>query len=502
MSLKEKPRPLDALTKDELIDKIRRQEAHINQLKNLLNKVQNGKQPNKIVQEKRMAKQRPFDFTKYNTRHIALKIVYIGSDMDGFAVQEDTINTVEAALFEALIQTKLIQSRETSCYHRCGRTDKGVSAFSQVISLDLRSNLLEGLGVKVQEGSTADQRKGNTTTEINYVRILNSVLRPEIRILAWAPVDPEFSARFSCHRRTYKYYFPKADLDIDAMREAALRLHGEHDFRNLCKMDVGNGVVTYIRNIQHTNICEILSSSEHGYSMCELTVVGKAFLWHQIRCIVALLFMIGQQKEKPDIINELLDVEKHPQKPQYCMASELPLVLFDCEFENVDWIYSDVDHTDNIKHLQGLWTNQAVRTSMLKRMLENLEGIPVEKSDSSVTDVNGTNKIGVDSNHTLPTEKKNSNECYQLLSLLPDKYKPRNYKPLLERLKCESLEERIDHFVKRRKIQPPGSNDQNDTESVQTVEQSNGLNTSNTSTSLATNDTELNAGVMQDQKCE
>jgi len=51
----------------------------------------------------------------------------------GFAVQEDTDKTIEAALFEALLKTRLIESREKSSYHRCGRTDKGVSAFSQVV---------------------------------------------------------------------------------------------------------------------------------------------------------------------------------------------------------------------------------------------------------------------------------------------------------------------------------------------------------------------------------
>lgn len=31
--------------------------------------------------------------------------------------------------------------------------------------------------------------------------------------------------------------------------------------------------------------------------MCELTVVGLAFLWHQIRCIVSVLFLVAQGKE-------------------------------------------------------------------------------------------------------------------------------------------------------------------------------------------------------------
>ena len=38
------------------------------------------------------------------------------------------------------------------------------------------------------------------------------------------------------------------------MREAALKLHGEHDYRNLCKMDVANGVTNFTRKILDTRI--------------------------------------------------------------------------------------------------------------------------------------------------------------------------------------------------------------------------------------------------------
>lgn len=93
----------------------------------------NGKNTRK---EKRKAgKDRPFDFTVHPRRHVALRLAYLGWTYNGFAVQENTDNTVEARLFEALLKTRLIQDRQSSNYHRCGRTDKGVSAFSQVSSL-------------------------------------------------------------------------------------------------------------------------------------------------------------------------------------------------------------------------------------------------------------------------------------------------------------------------------------------------------------------------------
>lgn len=45
--------------------------------------------------------------------------------------------------------------------------------------------------------------------------------------------------------------------------------------------------------------------------------LGNAFLWHQIRAIMAVLLLVGQENEKPEIIRELLDVENNPCTPQY-----------------------------------------------------------------------------------------------------------------------------------------------------------------------------------------
>jgi len=73
-----------------------------------------------------------FALIRVSTRHVALKFLYLGWDYQGLAAQEDTDGTIEAYLFNALTLTKLIEDRSKSNYHRCGRTDKGVSAFCQV----------------------------------------------------------------------------------------------------------------------------------------------------------------------------------------------------------------------------------------------------------------------------------------------------------------------------------------------------------------------------------
>lgn len=92
----------------------------------------------------------------------------------------------------------------------------------QVISIDLRSTQYGGsLGVTVPVDVEV---KGKASAEeLPYVKILNRVLPQDIRILQWAPVESGFSARFDCQSRTYKYYFPRGDLDVERMAEASKR---------------------------------------------------------------------------------------------------------------------------------------------------------------------------------------------------------------------------------------------------------------------------------------
>lgn len=55
--------------------------------------------------------------------------------------------------------------------------------------------------------------------ELDYVKMLNGCLPPDIRVLGWCPVPPGFSARFNCRRRIYKYFFFRDGMDLEAMRK-------------------------------------------------------------------------------------------------------------------------------------------------------------------------------------------------------------------------------------------------------------------------------------------
>jgi tRNA pseudouridine38/39 synthase len=91
------------------------------------------------------------------------------------------------------------------------------------------------------------------------------------------------------------------------MIEAGQHLIGEHDYRNFCKIDKDNPTTT--RKIFSV---DIVSANQSNYDVCEMVIIGQSFLWHQIRCIVALLLTIGKGLEETDVIKKLLDIEKYP----------------------------------------------------------------------------------------------------------------------------------------------------------------------------------------------
>lgn len=383
---------------------------------------------------------RSFDPSKYSTRFIALKFAYLGQAYNGLEHTNGNttpLPTVEEILWKALKRTRLISPETTSdmeptdnkervpmrpyhlywdgCdYSKAGRTDKGVSAFGQVIGLRVRSQRpmpkppAEGEDVMLVDSESTEKEWDDVADEMNYINVLNRVLPEDIRVLAWCPNPPPgFDARFSCRERRYKYFFtnpafsptpgsigfqnraqngtgPRSEfregwLDIEAMREAAKHFEGLHDFRNFCKLDTNKQIDNFERIIHHSSIEAVNPKvnpvgyiGQPGFQAKEgcvpepdlvtpdtvsqsvpqvytFNLHGSAFLWHQVRHMVAILFLVGQGLESPSIVPELLDIAKNPRKPTYAMADDAPLVLWDCIFPDIEsgsrldslnWIYA------------------------------------------------------------------------------------------------------------------------------------------------------------------
>ena len=383
--------------------------------------------PHPAQPEAKKRKEKPkLDPADYNTRYIALKLAYLGRNYGGFEyASAGVLPTVEEELFKALTRACLVFPKDDRVvdfagmdYSKCGRTDRGVSAFGQVIALRVKSaRPVPGRARKKKKEKKAEaaaptegdnvQNKPEEAEqeapepppfdpikdELAYCKILNRILPRDIRILAWCPSPPpNFSARFSCRGREYRYFFTQpafnppagADgqphagwLDIDAMRDAARRFEGDQDFQNFCKIDPAKNIGTYRRHIMESAIYEAEDmASSLPYlgpaaaavglppgqypKVYYFRVRGTAFLWHQIRHMVSVLFHVGQGLESPDLVDKLLDTTANPRRPTYNMADEVPLVLWDCTFPDMQWLHAD-DEIDSGKAsasfgaVDGMW---------------------------------------------------------------------------------------------------------------------------------------------------
>ena len=294
--------------------------------------------------------------------------------------------------------------------------------------------------------------KAKGVEEIPYARVLNKLLPPEIRIIAWTPVDQNFDARFSCLHRTYKYFFPAANVNVDVMNEAAQKFVGQHDFRNFCKMDVASGVVNFERSLLSFTVRKVNSDSQScdGYDMCELTVCGSAFLWHQVRCMVAVLLMIGQNLENTEVIDWMLDVKQCPRRPQYNMASETPLVLYDCVYEKLSWQHKPGILDGLLKDFQAQWTTHAVKATMLTTLIGRLDDASVIKN------VSDSGKVQLCDSEACDKEvawyDMRQPRFHQLISLVPTQVVSKVHKPLMNRAMHDSFESKLETVnAKRRK---------------------------------------------------
>lgn len=453
------------------------------------------------------------DPSRYGTRFIALRIAYLGKRYGGFEYQPSgALPSVEEELWKALTKACLIFPEGGAAaahevdfniceYSKCGRTDKGVSAFGQVVALRVRSNRkrkakaidteageagegVEAEGEKMETEFSADEESALPLPheEIQYAKVLNRLLPPDIRVLAWCPnPPPNFSARFSCRERRYRYFFTQPAyfgsqqslssegggpsdgwLDIDAMRTAAKHFVGLHDFRNFCKIDPNKQITNFYRRMFDADIVEVPGShasldyygGKDAVKVYSFDVRGSAFLWHQIRHMVAILFMVGQGRESPDVVPQLLDAAANPGRPAYAMAEEGPLVLWDCIFPPYiapDAPEAAVDHPDAGNWSDSLeWFTVAQEAPDSRMMLDGLwRGWHDAKMDEVLSNqlLNQVTKSPVPGQTRPPQPPAKKSHVYEGGS------GPRLggvYTPLMKRARLASPEEQNDKFARQK----------------------------------------------------
>lgn len=229
-------------------------------------------------------------------RTLSLTVSYNGAPFSGFARQPGQL-TVQGELEQAL---SLIFRRpmEVVC---SGRTDAGVHALGQVVSFDVANDELEGRNL------------------YSLRRSLNALTHEDITVREVEERQPGFSARFDAQWREYHYHvcldevpplfmrdfswYVHGQLDIDAMREAAAHLVGEHDFKSFCMAASAVGKPT-CRNVHEISLSREMIMGE---GILTIKVVGNAFLHSMVRTIVGTLVMVGRGQRKPEWVREVLE---------------------------------------------------------------------------------------------------------------------------------------------------------------------------------------------------
>jgi hypothetical protein len=106
---------------------------------------------------------------------------------------------------------------------------------------------------------------------------------------------------------------------------------------------------------------------------------------------VSVLFLIGNGFEKEEIIKDMLDIENYKNKPSYEMASENPLILYDCGFEDVNWEYEmnfkKLNFIEN--NLEKNWKNNVFNLIMINNIHNQfLNSLILKKNFQNITGKN------------------------------------------------------------------------------------------------------------------
>ena len=199
-------------------------------------------------------------------------VAYDGTSFHGFAEQPGQ-RTVAGVLRPA-IERVVRHPVELTC---AGRTDRGVHAWGQVVSLDLDIDLdLDALH-----------------------RSLVKLCGPDIVVREVTRAVPDFDARFSARSRTYRYtvlnrplpdpflarttWHVATPLDLDLLLLACDPLLGEHDFSAFCrrpKVPAGEEPVSLVRRVLAAGWTDL------GEGVLRFEITATAFCHQMVRSIV------------------------------------------------------------------------------------------------------------------------------------------------------------------------------------------------------------------------
>ena len=224
-------------------------------------------------------------------RNIAVKIMYDGGSYHGWQIQKNGI-TVQERMEDVV--SELTGEKTAVC--GCSRTDSGVHALEYVFNFKSDTRI------------PADKLPYAINTHLG---------QDDISAISAKDVDVDFNARFSAKGKRYVYkiwnstlqnpftakyswHFPYK-LDIEAMKRAAEKFCGTHDFSAF--MAAGGSQKTTVRTVRD---CVVKMSKEWAEQV-EIEVEADAFLYNMVRIITGTLTDVGTGKKSCDEIAKIIE---------------------------------------------------------------------------------------------------------------------------------------------------------------------------------------------------
>lgn len=227
------------------------------------------------------------EFLRVKAKKMALCMCYNGKDYLGMQRNPGT-KTIEDDLLTALYKGQLIQKEHIDIpqnvkFQRAARTDKGVSAVRQVVSLKLPTN------ISIDE----------------MVTRINSHLVDQIRVIDIKRTTRGFNCKNNCDSRTYSYMLPSFSFAppgvtpdesyritserIDEVNKILTLYKGCHNYHNF----------TSGKKSEDPSAMRFMISAECGkpfiqgnLEFLQIQIKGQSFMLHQIRKMIGLLIAI------------------------------------------------------------------------------------------------------------------------------------------------------------------------------------------------------------------
>ena len=245
-------------------------------------------------------------------RTFKLTVAYNGGRYSGWQWQPGETLSVQRQIETAIHQIIGEEVRVAGS----GRTDAGVHAFGQVASFSTnRWNAPADRWVRAFNcflpKDIVVRRAEEAALRFHAIRdSVGKLYRYTIRNSR--VVDPHLAHLQWCVHRT---------LDVEAMRAAAQRLVGTHDFASL----QGQGSPRY-NTVRTIHTLEIQATDVWEGRVIEINVCANGFLYNMVRNIVGTLVEVGHGKHPPEWIDELLAKRDRSSAGQTAPAAGLCLM--------------------------------------------------------------------------------------------------------------------------------------------------------------------------------